>query len=86
MPPCSLPYPAFKIMRGHCKSSLMWYRTMVGNLNVDDQTQAQDPKLNQPVLLLTSQPGPLNLPGAADMMSVKECGHEGALDIVGGEG
>ncbi|PGH05325.1 hypothetical protein GX51_03046 [Blastomyces parvus] len=59
----------FKIMRGHYRSALMWYRVMVRNLNVDDEIKAQlDPKLNQPVLMLTSQQGPAILPGAADMV------------------
>ncbi|EEH06398.1 epoxide hydrolase [Histoplasma capsulatum G186AR] len=56
----------FKIMRGHYKSALMWYRALVGNINVDDEIQAQlDSKLYQPVLMLASQPSRLNIPGAA---------------------
>lgn len=53
-------------MRGHYKSALMWYRALVGNINVDDEIQAQlDSKLYQPVLMLASQPSRLNIPGAA---------------------
>ncbi|OJD15353.1 hypothetical protein AJ78_04398 [Emergomyces pasteurianus Ep9510] len=75
----------FKIMRGHYKSALMWYRVLVGNVNLDDEMQAQlDPKVNQPVLMVNPKPSRVNPPGAAEMMkpviedlTVKEVGAEG---------
>ncbi|PGH05846.1 hypothetical protein AJ79_06688 [Helicocarpus griseus UAMH5409] len=58
-----------QIMRGHYQSALMWYRALVWNINIDDELEANlDPNLPQPVLMVTSKPGPLNPPGGGEMM------------------
>ncbi|PGH34338.1 hypothetical protein GX50_02821 [[Emmonsia] crescens] len=74
-----------KIMRGHYRSALMWYRALVENINAADEIEARlDLKLKQPVLMITSKPTRLNPPGVADMMksyvenlTVKELSAEG---------
>ncbi|OAX78542.1 hypothetical protein ACJ72_07151 [Emergomyces africanus] len=75
----------FKIMRGHYKSVLMWYRALIGNVNLDDEIEAHlDPNVNQPVLMVSQKPSRINPPGVAEMMklymenlTVKEVGANG---------
>ncbi|KAK2760108.1 hypothetical protein FQN53_007948 [Emmonsiellopsis sp. PD_33] len=82
------------IMRGHYRSALMWYRALAGNINVDDEIKAGlDPKLRQPVLMMSPKASKLNPPGAgevvrrfADRLTVKELsssGHWAQLEVPG---
>ncbi|KAK2782541.1 hypothetical protein FQN52_000870 [Onygenales sp. PD_12] len=82
------------IMRGHYRSALMWYRALAGNINVDDEIKAGlDPKIRQPVLMMSPKASKLNPPGAgevvrrfADRLTVKELsssGHWAQLEVPG---
>jgi pimeloyl-ACP methyl ester carboxylesterase len=47
-----------KIMEGHHKSALNWYRMLVSNLNEEDEREAcLSGKLSLPVLILNPAPG-----------------------------
>ncbi|KAL4996754.1 Alpha/Beta hydrolase protein [Aspergillus recurvatus] len=57
------------IMRNGHTSALQWYRALIGNINEQDELQAElDPALSMPVLMVRPQPSKLELPGVEEQM------------------
>ncbi|KAL6234786.1 hypothetical protein BDW75DRAFT_211477 [Aspergillus navahoensis] len=57
------------IMRNSHTSALQWYRALLGNINEQDELQANlDPVLSMPVLMICPQPSKLELPGVEEQM------------------
>lgn len=56
-------------MRGSYEKALNWYRALARNVNQEDELQAQlDPKLHQPVLMVTEKPSAVSMPGFAEQI------------------
>ncbi|KAL2817454.1 Alpha/Beta hydrolase protein [Aspergillus cavernicola] len=57
------------IMQNNHSSALKWYHALVGNVNEQDEVQANlDPVLPMPVLMVCPQPTKLELPGVEEQM------------------
>ncbi|KAL4786256.1 Alpha/Beta hydrolase protein [Aspergillus varians] len=57
------------IMQNSHSSALKWYHALVGNINEQDEVQANlDPALPMPVLMICPQPTKLELPGVEEQM------------------
>ncbi|KAF7585117.1 hypothetical protein BBP40_012378, partial [Aspergillus hancockii] len=57
------------LLRGNHKSALNWYRALVWNINEEDEKQDHiEPVLSMPVLMLSSRPSKLDLPGMEEGM------------------
>ncbi|KAI9926481.1 hypothetical protein ASPWEDRAFT_45416 [Aspergillus wentii DTO 134E9] len=58
-----------EIMQGQYSSALNWYRALVWNLNEEEELQADlNPNLTVPVLMISPQPSPVELPGIGEQM------------------
>ncbi|KAL4920789.1 Alpha/Beta hydrolase protein [Aspergillus aurantiobrunneus] len=57
------------ILRNSHGPALKWYQALVGNINEQDELQANiDPALSMPVLMVCPQPTKLELPGVEEQM------------------
>ncbi|KAL4960910.1 alpha/beta hydrolase [Aspergillus stella-maris] len=57
------------IMKGNYGSALKWYQALVGNINEQEEVEANiEPELSMPVLMVCPQPTQLELPGVEERM------------------